>query len=52
MRTTLATLVTLTIVLMSLGAAAQTQKLGRAGNDPSSANDPSAPLPQIQLQNW
>ena len=51
-RMALTTLVTLTTVIMSLDVPAQAQKSGGAGNDASSANDPSAPLTQIQLQNW
>ncbi len=45
-------LATLLAVMMPCGASAQTQKPSSAGNDASSANDPSAPLTQIQLQNW
>ena len=40
-------------VLMLFGdASAQAQKAGGDGNDASSANEPSAPLTQVQLQNW
>ena len=40
-------------VLMLFGdASAQAQKAGGDGNDASSANDPSASLTQVQLQNW
>ena len=45
-------LLTLATLVMPLGAWAQAQKSGGAGNDASSANDPSAPLTQVQLQNW
>lgn len=38
--------------MLSTDASAQAQKPGGAGNDASSANDPSAPLTQVQLQNW
>ena len=52
MRIALPSLLVLTIVVVPCSASAQAQKSGGAGNDASSANDPSAPLTQIQLQNW
>ncbi len=42
----------LTLLMSSFGTSAQAQKAGGVGNDASSANDPSAPLTQVQLQNW